>query len=248
MQYDAPVMEINLTRYLIVVCALLLQACATTELSLPSQESTAGIEQENSVIEETATGRISDPILRRRILADMLFEASIALDDYRLMLPAGDNAYDKYIEVLSFDPDNQIALQGIEDIIDRYVVMANQAIQIGQFDSAEEYLARAESINPGKQNIIEARRFLARESRVSRDYFALDPEELAAQSLTIMSQLGTIGELVRNYDATFLITARSDAEARWIYQIMREAVGGYRLRGNITLGAQPTIQVNIPQT
>ncbi len=64
----------------------------------------------------------------------------------------------------------------------------------------------------------------------------------------MMSQLGTIGELVRNYDATFLITARSDSEARWIYQVMREAVGGYRLRGNITLGSQPTIQVNIPQT
>jgi hypothetical protein len=126
--------------------------------------------------------------------------------------------------------------------------MANQAIQIGQFDDAEDYLVRAEIINPGKQDIIEARRVLALESRVTRDYFALDPEELAAQSLIMMSQLGTIGELVRNYDATFLITARSDSEARWIYQVMREAVGGYRLRGNITLGSQPTIQVNIPQT
>lgn len=241
-------MKINLTGYLIIVCALLMQACATTELSLPSQESPASIELEDSVIEETETVRISDPILRRRILADMLFEASTALDDNRLMFPAGDNAYDRYMEVLSFAPDNQIALQGIEDIVDRYVIMANQAIQVGQFDDAEEYLSRAESINPDKQNIIEARRVLVRESSVSRDYFVLDPEELTAQSLTIMSQLGTIGELVRNYDATFLITARSDAEARWIYQIMREAVGGYRLRGNITLGSQPTIQVNIPQT
>ncbi len=241
-------MKINLTGYFIIVCALFVQACATTELSLPSQESPVGVEQENNVVEEAVTGRISDPILRRRILADMLFEASIALDDNRLMFPAGDNAYDRYMEVLSFAPNNQIALQGIEDIVDRYVVMANQAIQVGQFDDAEEYLSRAESINPNKQNIIEARRVLVRESSVSRDYFVLDPEELTAQSLIIMSQLGTIGELVRNYDATFLITARSDAEARWIYQIMREAVGGYRLRGNITLGSQPTIQVNIPQT
>ncbi|MDC1435693.1 hypothetical protein N8303_00355 [Gammaproteobacteria bacterium] len=238
----------KLTSYLIAVGALLLQACATTDLSFPTQETTSSSEQESIVIEQTRTGRISDPILRARILADMLFEASMAFDDNRLMLPAGDNAYDRYLEVLSFDPNNQIALQGVEDIVERYLVMANQAIQIGQFDDAENYLVRAEIINPGKQDIIEARRVLALESRVTRDYFALDPEELAAQSLIMMSQLGTIGELVRNYDATFLITARSDSEARWIYQVMREAVGGYRLRGNITLGSQPTIQVNIPQT
>lgn len=241
-------MFIKLTRYLIVGCALLLQACATTNLNLPAEENTSDLEQESLVIEQNRTGRVSDPILRARILADMLFEASMAFDDNRLMLPAGDNAYDRYLEVLSFAPDNQIALQGLVDIVDRYVVMANQAIQIGQFDNAEDYLARAQSIKPDKQNIIETRIVLARESSVSRDYFALDPEELAAQSLAIMSQLGTIGELVRNYDATFLITARSDAEARWIYQVMREAVGGFRLRGNITLGLQPTIQVNIPQT
>ena len=221
----------KLTSYLIVVGALLLQACATTDLSFPTQETTSSSEQESIVIEQTRTGRISDPILRARILADMLFEASMAFDDNRLMLPAGDNAYDRYLEVLSFDPNNQIALQGVEDIVERYLVMANQAIQIGQFDDAENYLVRAEIINPGKQDIIEARRVLALESRVTRDYFALDPEELAAQSLIMMSQLGTIGELVRNYDATFLITARSDSEARWIYQVMREAVGGYRLRG-----------------
>ncbi len=94
----------KLTSYLIVVGALLLQACATTDLSFPTQETTSSSEQESIVIEQTRTGRISDPILRARILADMLFEASMAFDDNRLMLPAGDNAYDRYLEVLSFDP------------------------------------------------------------------------------------------------------------------------------------------------
>ncbi len=244
-------MKIKLTRYWMIVCVLLLQACASADFTSSSGEGasvTSSADMQDRTLEPTENSQVSEPFLRARILADMLFEASIALDDNRLLLPAGDNAYDRYMEVLSFDPDNRVALQGIEDIIDRYVVMANQAIQIGQFDNAEEYLARAESINPGKQNIIDARRVLARESSVNRDYFALDPDELEAQSLKIMSELGTIGELVRNYDATFLITARSDAEARWIYQVMREAVGGYRLRGNITLGNQPTIQVNIPQS
>ena len=242
-------MAFKLTRYLTLACVIFLQACETTNVSLPSQvETTASDRLEVDDGATTNTSTTPEPILRARILADMLFEASIAFDDNRLMFPAGDNAYDQYMEVLSFAPDNQVALQGIQDIVDRYVAMANQAIQIGQFDNAEEYLNRATSINPGKSNIIEARRVLNIEQSISREYFALDPQELAAQSLIIMSELGSIGEFVRNYDATFLITARSDAEARWIYQIMREAVGGYRLRGNITLGSQPTIQVNIPQT
>jgi len=244
-------MKNKLTKHLIMVSALLMQACVTENFGSSSEEpavATSAADLEDHATQPVESSRVSEPFLRARILADMLFEASIALDDNRLLLPAGDNAYDRYMEVLSFDPENRVALQGLEDIADRYVAMATQAIQIGQFDNAEEYLTRAESIKPDKKNIIEARTVLARESSVSRDYFALDPDEVVAQSLRIMSELGNIGELVRNHDATFLITARSDAEGRWIYQVMREAVGGYRLRGNITLGSQPTIQVNIPQT
>tara|TARA_R110000772_G_scaffold91216_7_gene187713 strand:- start:2317 stop:3006 length:690 start_codon:yes stop_codon:yes gene_type:complete len=191
---------------------------------------------------------VADPFLRARILADMLYEARVAFEDNRLLLPAGDNAYDRYMEVLSIVPDNQVALDGIENIADRYVAMALEAIRVGQFENAENYLNRAASINPDKENIAEARRILLSESRISRDYFPLDPQELERQSLDIMSRLGSIAEYVRNREATFLITARNDAEGRWIYRIMREATGGYRLRGDIAIGNRPTIQVNIPQT
>lgn len=242
-------MSLRKLKILFFVSILLLQACATSGINQPqSAENSVSENQSTEEVSSVPNGRISDPILRARILADMLFEASMAFDDNRLLLPAGDNAYDRYMEVLSFAPDNQVALQGIEDIVDRYVTMANQAIQIGQFDNAEDYLDRAASINPVKESIAESRRVLNLEKSINREYFPLDPQELASQSLIMMSQLGSIGEFVRNYDATFLITARSDAEARWIYQVMREAVGGYRLRGNITLGSQPTIQVNIPQS
>ncbi len=249
MQYDCGMSPVKYLRFLCLSALLLIQACATNPVSQAPQDTDS-----DSLINETIDSELADipssadPFLRARILADMLYEASLALDDNRLMLPAGDNAYDRYQEVLSFQPDNQVALQGMEEIVDRYVTMANQAIEIGQFDSAEDYLDRAAFIHPDKENITEAWQFLRREQSINREYFSLDPDELSAQSLLIMSQLGSIGEMVRNYDATFLITARNDAEARWIYRIMREAVGGYRLRGNIALGSQPTIQVNIPQS
>lgn len=242
---------------LTLLSILFLSACQTvpsdsiTEQSAASDMNQSALDAnipeagtESSISEEWSG---ADPFLRARILADMLYEASRAFDDNRLLLPTGDNAYDRYMEVLSIVPDNQVALAGIEQIVERYVSMANAAIRVGQFDNAQSYLDRASSINPENANIAEARRLLRTESQVSRDYFPLDPLELDRKSLELMSRLGSIAEYVRDQQATFLITARTDAEGRWIYQIMREATGGYRLRGNIALGNRPTIQVNIPQ-
>ncbi len=237
------------------ICAVLsglalLAACQTNQLEA-EPEPTSGIQSTPEPVvlnEQPQAPSTPDYILRARILADMLYEASLAFEDGRLLFPAGDNAYDRYLEVLSVEPDNAVALQGVEDIVGRYVSMANRAIEVGQFADAEEYLLRAASIRPEAPAIAESRAFLETERAFKRDYFALDPEALSEQSLEIMSQLGSIGEYVKNQDATFLITGRNDAEARWIYQIMREAVGGYRLRGNIAYGNQPTIQVNIPQS
>lgn len=240
------------------VFLLLLSACQSVPPNTGSVQGTdqaSGIDNIESFDSDadinsymTEDWPVADPFLRARIMADMLYEASVAFEDNRLLLPAGDNAYDRYMEVLSIVPDNQVALTGIENIVDRYVLMALDAIRVGQFENAENYLNRAASIHPGKENIVEARSVLRSESQISRDYFTLDPQELDRQSLDIMSRLGSIAEYVRSREATFLITARNDAEGRWIYRIMREATGGYRLRGDIAIGNRPTIQVNVPQT
>jgi len=43
---------------------------------------------------------------------------------------------------------------------------------------------------------------------------------------------------------TFLIRARTDEEGRWIYKTMKDAVSGYRLRGNIEAAATPGIIIS----
>ena len=78
--------------------------------------------------------------------------------------------------------------------------------------------------------------------------FELDEQGLSEQSLEMMAQLGEIGEFIRDREATFLIFARTDEEGRWVYRIMREAVGGYRLRGDIAVDSNPSIQVVLPQS
>ena len=61
-----------------------------------------------------------------------------------------------------------------------------------------------------------------------------------------MSRLAEIAQFIQRNEATFLINAPSDEEGRWIYKVMREAVGGYRLRGNIDISAIPNILVTLP--
>lgn len=192
--------------------------------------------------------RESDPFVRQRILADMLYEARMAYEDNRLTSPPGNNAYDGFRAVLDFDPDNAIALEGMRDITLRYVQLADAAIQVSQYDNAEDLLNRAARIESSAPEIQAARERLAEARNIQMDVFALDAEALAERDLEIMVELGEIGQYIRDSEATFLINARTDEEGRWIYQTMRDAVGGYRLRGNIALDNQPSIRVVLPKS
>lgn len=191
-----------------------------------------------------------DPELQRlqraRIIADMLYAARLAQEDNRLMTPPGNNAYDGYREVLEIDPENAVARQGITDIALRYIELADVAMNQAQYDNAASLLARGERVRPGLPEIAEARQRLAvaRENKV--ETFELDPRGLSSQNAETQQQLAQIANYIREQGATFLINARSDAEGRWMYQVMREAVDGYRLRGNIAIAGTPTILVSPP--
>lgn len=188
----------------------------------------------------------SAAVVRTMIIADLLYEARKALEDNRLT-QGQDNAFDLFNEVLSFAPDNEVAQQGINDIALRYVSLANNATAIGQYAEAEALLGRAAAINDQSSALQAARARLQEARNTRRETFALDPDELSEQSLTLMARLGEIGQYIQAEEATFLITARSDEEGRWIYQVMRNAVGGQRLRGNIALGSPPQIQLTLPK-
>jgi hypothetical protein len=190
---------------------------------------------------------INDDEFRRvRILADMLYDAKNAFDDNRLMLPAGSNAYETYQQVLQLDPGNAVAMEGIEEIVMRYISLAESAISQGEYDEADGLLGRATRLNPELPELaaVRARLAQARQNRVQ--IHELDPAELKSQSLEMMTELAEIAQQLQASEATFLIRARTDEEGRWIYKTMRDAVGGYRLRGNIDVSGTPAIVVSTP--
>lgn len=183
---------------------------------------------------------------QERMFADLLYEAKRAFDDNRLMLPAGRNAYESYQQVLRLDPGNKMALQGIEEIALRYITMAETAINAGSFDNAENYLVRAAQLGPDRPELDTARTHLETARKVHTQVHELNAAGLTAHSLQVMTDLAEIARQIQASGATFLIRARSDEEGRWIYQTMRDAVGGNRLHGNIDIAGTPGIVVSAP--
>jgi tetratricopeptide (TPR) repeat protein len=231
------------TRWFYPGLFLLLTACTTPEepvVYIPEPVPVAEPEPEPIIV--------TDQELRRaRLLADILYSAKQAFADNRLQLPANNNAYDRYQEVLQLDPGNTVALAGIQEIAVRYVGLADAATALGQYDNAEALLIRAMRINSELPELAAARERLevARQNKI--EVFALDPAGLSSQNVEMLSKLAEVAQHIQQIEATFLINARSDEEGRWIYKVMREAVGGYRLRGNIGIAGTASILVTLQQ-
>lgn len=236
----------NLIRFL-VLC-LLLVGCESQQ-PIPSERSSIP-DSQNEVLDIRP---LSKPVLiipgqpseMERLIADILFEGLQALEDDRLLTPLEDNAHSRFQRVLAMDPENEIANDGLERILLRYVDLSQEASRRGLFEDAEELLGRAEFINEDHPSINLAWSLLQSEKESGDLIFSLDTAEFLSRSEIARSSLNNIAQQARELDAFFLITAPNDDLARWMYLEMRNAVDGYRLRGNIELANQTSIRLRL---
>jgi hypothetical protein len=192
----------------------------------------------------SGVGALND---QRQQLADILFEGLQALDADRLLTPIDDSAYARFQRALAYDPDNEIALQGLRDIVARYLELSLQASRRGLFAEAATLLENARFVDPEHPDIAAAWLTLQAEMNSGDLFFDLDPRELSQRSELAQQRLIEIAEQARAHSATFLITAPNDDLARWIFSVMRDAVDGYRLRGNIELASRTTVRLRMPR-
>ncbi|NKB32590.1 MAG: hypothetical protein GKR91_05780 [Pseudomonadales bacterium] len=184
---------------------------------------------------------------RERLIADTLFEGLQALDGDRLLTPLDDNAHARFQRALAMDPGNEIALDGLDRIVVRYVDLAAEASRRGLFTNAEALLENARFINDKHPALLEA--WIALEAeRTSEDlFFNLDNAEFSRRTQGAQMQLADIAARAKEHDAFVLITAPNDETARWMFLEMRGALEGYRLRGNIELAGQTGIRLRLPE-
>lgn len=93
---------------------------------------------------------------------DLLAAARQDLEDDKLTRPPGDNANEKFRQVLALDGGNADAQQGLEQIVGKYLNLARNAARHGALDKADDYLRRAAQVAPDAPAIREAREMLRR--------------------------------------------------------------------------------------
>jgi len=224
--------------------ASVLQSCRApqevVEIPQPSQESQV------IILEQASVTAWEEEFRQQRYIADILYDALKDVSADRLLTPANNNAFAKFRQVLAIRPDNEVALQGIRDIVARYIELSESASRQGQFDEAQTMLTRARIVDPENPALVQAKNNLDAEINSEDLFFELDAGAVANQTESVRTQLADIASQARRHDALFLITSPNDEHARWIFSVMREAVPDYRLRGNIELSGRTLIRLRMP--
>ncbi len=238
----------------LTVMAALLLALAGCEMSQPESVTYSGSEPDRApdvavVVTEQAAAEAAreDAERHRRYIANILYDGMRALRADRLMTPPEDSAYHYFSRVLAFEPDNAVAHDGMRDIALRYLQLADTASRQGQFDNAESFLRRAESVNDELPAIADARQTLATARAQTHSVHTLNNGELAARQPSVAQQLNDIARLAAEHNTFVLITAPSDELGRWIYAQLQASMTDSRLRADIEIGEQASVRLVLPR-
>ncbi len=88
----------------------------------------------------------------------LLAEAQQQMDNRRITAPASGNALSTYRRVLELQPENPVALAGIQRIAAYYQNVAEQSLRQGQPDESLAYLGRGLRAAPNDQALLNLRR------------------------------------------------------------------------------------------
>jgi len=233
----------------IMATLLLVSGCQSTdtETDIPDTEIASIEEVVEPQVEQQELAEWEIAFRRQRFIGDLLYDALKALQQDRLLYPIDDSAHGRYQRVLAIDPGNQLALEGLQNIVARYLELAATASRQGRFAAAQEYIDRATFVDRSAPAIREAELALEADRNSGDLVFELDMQELAAESPVMIERLAEIADQAVEHRAFVWITAPTDEKGRWIYGTMREQANGFRLRGNIELGGYAVIRLRMPQ-
>ena len=176
-------------------------------------------------------------------LAAALAAAERALAEDRLLTPPDDCAHLHFRRALALAPDAPQARLGMERIVERYIVLANRAIERRNWGSARTMLERAAIVDAAHPGIAPMRRHLALVANAERLTMNLEHGAVRGRSAALARKLAAFGGHARRANARVTIRAGSDADGRWIHRQLRKAPGTAPVRGSIEIGRPPQVVV-----
>ena len=97
-----------------------------------------------------------------KVVERMLVDAEKDVNANRLTKPDGNNALEKYRQVLQIDPLNQDAKRGVQKIFDYYAEAAEQQVAAGNVDKAESIIEKMDLVQEGSLEAEQLRKRLER--------------------------------------------------------------------------------------
>lgn len=233
-------------------CLLLLSACQQASIVQPSQDTVSVAPRSEQP--EPPTPRIS----KQSMVDQLLAQGELALKIGRLSKPLEDNALDRFKAVLMMQPGNRRAEEGLRIVNLTYTEMVREALAKGRLRQAREAMSALETYFPGSPINELVRSELQRAEAVvaktkqsvplneGEEWISLPAAEVAQRTADVEGRLVEIARRISESDQSILIYARNDAEGRWIYKTMSDAVDGFRIRGDIRLNHEPAVKLMAP--
>ena len=120
-------------------------------------------------VDNRAARSVVDRVSREEALRDLLARAATQLAANRLTRPADDNALATYRQVLSMDPGNAVARQGLETVAQRLATIAQTEAFAENHERARALVAQAKKIAPDAPGIAETEQLTSQWSRIVKD-------------------------------------------------------------------------------
>lgn len=105
----------------------------------------------------------ADDLARQRKLISLHAKAREAMRQGRLIQPAQQSAQAYFNEILFLDPSDNVAIDGLRLMCERYSSLAEESLADKQFDRAEGYVADGLSIIPNYRRLLEVKNRIERE-------------------------------------------------------------------------------------
>lgn len=157
-------------------------------------------------------------------------------------MPLDDNAYFHYLYVLALDPKNPTAIEGLNDIVERYLDLAINHANLFELKIANDFLMKARSVDDTHPNIKAVENRISQQRAARKNTITLSLAEVKGRSANLSRRLKEVGRTIALKHANVIIKAPSDAHGRWIYQQLNEG-NESRVRAEFRVGERAQVML-----
>ena len=137
-----------------------------------------------AVADTTEIDAVADQLsaaLSDQRIDEVLAQANARLDEGNLTTPSNDNARYYFERVLSSDPNNAAARQGLATVASELVLQARAQIDEGNFDNADTLLADARRLDPSSSALVASTAALSNARSLRKQEIRAASERAAAE-------------------------------------------------------------------